>query len=695
VPRASGVSGQLSRYEVAWEAINRLIRTGGSWSGYERNCFFRGGARGGFANLSAAAGLDWIEDGRGLAVSDFDRDGDPDLVLKNRNAPQLRIVRNDAPATNARISVRLEGRKSNRHGIGARVEVEAGGARRVKELRAGSGFLSQNAPELFFGLGAARRVDRLRVRWPSGVVDEHRDLPPGACYTLREGEPAARRREFAALVPGPAAPGPAAPAPPASRAEPIAVGDGPATPRRLWLLDPAPMPRLELVSADGRPWDWRPFAAGPVVVTVGSPRCARCVRELVEWEEARRGNASGPPVVALMRAPGDPAAGDPADERAAIDALGQRTSVPIALAPPESLLALSITIEDIAWWPRELALPTSLLVDERGAIVRLYEGAVDWKQIERDAASIPRSAAAREEAALPFAGTFFATERRRNPFQLGVAAMEAGLLANALDAFRDALAWRPDDVESLYNVGLVRLELGDLAGAREVFSRAVEVSPEFVDAHLNLGVAGAREGRLDDASASFERVLALRAGHVEALLNLGNVELARGDPQRALAHYRQAAASEPGMSAAQKQLGSVYRRLGDLGNARAAYERATAVAPDDAEAWSNLGVILAESGDLAAGRVACARAIAADPEYGAAFNNAGLIFGALGDHAESVRAFERAIALEPAGVAARRNLAREHLRAGDTERARSALEDLLELAPADAAARELLRRLAD
>ena len=94
--RATGVKSRLSRYEGAWEAINRLIRAGGAWSGFERSCFFAGNGSEGFVNQSAVSGLDYLEDGRGLAVWDYDRDGDPDLLVKNRNAPQVRILRNDS-----------------------------------------------------------------------------------------------------------------------------------------------------------------------------------------------------------------------------------------------------------------------------------------------------------------------------------------------------------------------------------------------------------------------------------------------------------------------------------------------------------------------------------------------------------------------------------------------------------------------
>jgi hypothetical protein len=68
------------------------------------------------------------------------------------------------------IEVKLVGTKSNRDGIGARVEVMAGGKRWTAERVASSGFLSQNEARLHFGIGTASEIDKLIVRWPSGIV---------------------------------------------------------------------------------------------------------------------------------------------------------------------------------------------------------------------------------------------------------------------------------------------------------------------------------------------------------------------------------------------------------------------------------------------------------------------------------------------------------------------------------------------
>ncbi|HEX6772465.1 MAG TPA: CRTAC1 family protein, partial [Acidobacteriaceae bacterium] len=140
-------------YEHGWQALNELIRSDRSWNGYERNVMFANNRDGTFAEVSGAVGLDFAEDGRSFALADIDHDGRLEVVLRNRNAPQLRILHNNMPELGHSIAFRLSGKQSNRDGIGAAVTVEAGELRQTKYLQAGSGFLSQHSKELFFGLG--------------------------------------------------------------------------------------------------------------------------------------------------------------------------------------------------------------------------------------------------------------------------------------------------------------------------------------------------------------------------------------------------------------------------------------------------------------------------------------------------------------------------------------------------------------
>ena len=145
-------------YEQGWSAINELIRADGTWSGFERNVFYANNRDGTFSDVSGAVGLDFLEDGRAFALADFDHDGRQEVFLKNRNGPQLRILKNVMENLPPSIAFRLRGTKSNRDAIGAAVTVETESGRQTRMLQAGSGFLSQHSKEVFFGLGRGQRA---------------------------------------------------------------------------------------------------------------------------------------------------------------------------------------------------------------------------------------------------------------------------------------------------------------------------------------------------------------------------------------------------------------------------------------------------------------------------------------------------------------------------------------------------------
>ena len=99
-------------YEQGWNAINELIRSDGTWSGYERNVFYANNRDGTFSDVSGAVGLDFLEDGRAFALADFDHDGRLEVFLKNRNGPQLRALEErDAKILPPSISFRLQGKQ--------------------------------------------------------------------------------------------------------------------------------------------------------------------------------------------------------------------------------------------------------------------------------------------------------------------------------------------------------------------------------------------------------------------------------------------------------------------------------------------------------------------------------------------------------------------------------------------------------
>jgi hypothetical protein len=108
--------------------------------------------------------LHFTEDHRSFVLADIDHDGRLEIILKNRNAPQLRILHNVMKELGQSIAFRLQGHKSNRDAIGASITIEAGTLRQTKYLQAGSGFIAQHTKEIFFGVGKPEGTIRATVR---------------------------------------------------------------------------------------------------------------------------------------------------------------------------------------------------------------------------------------------------------------------------------------------------------------------------------------------------------------------------------------------------------------------------------------------------------------------------------------------------------------------------------------------------
>ena len=272
-----------------------------------------------FADVSGPSGLDFADDGRGLAMVDWDHDGDLDLWLSNRTAPRVRFMRNDLPRENHYLAIRLEGRFCNRDAIGARVEVVAngGGPRAVGEkgreeggqslasqaaslvsatgssiletqpvtlirtLRAGEGFLSQSSKWLHFGLGDNQRIEKVVVRWPGGDAETLTGLEMDRRYVIVQGSGEVKlwkpMRSSPTLKPSPPQPAPAT-----SKA-------------RIVLVDPLPLPEARLMTLDGKsqsvmatweqlnsPTSSSGSSSSGLLLNLWATWCKPCVAELQE-----------------------------------------------------------------------------------------------------------------------------------------------------------------------------------------------------------------------------------------------------------------------------------------------------------------------------------------------------------------------------------------------------------------------------
>jgi len=635
-------------YDQGWSAINELIRSDGTWSGFERNVFYANNRDATFSDISGIVGLDFIEDSRSFALADLDHDGRVEMILKNRNSPQLRVLKNVMAELSPAIAFRLTGKKSNRDAIGASVKVESEAGGQTRWLQAGSGFQSQHSKELFFGLGEIKGPVSATIRWPSGFEQTLRDIPINHRIRVEEGSPSTRTEPFrTALLAGERTP--AAPIP-QSQTLPISFAT--------WLLAPVAAPDFSVRDLAGQVQVLSARRGKPTLLYFWSTVSPTCEKELSEFDQAyARWTKEGPHLLAVNADDLPVADGGPAM------APYRRFSFPILAEVPDVVAVYNILYRSLFDRHRDLSLPTLFLIDETGDIVRVYVGPTHPEEIAADCRQIPRTASERMAKALPFPGISETTEFGRNYLSYGSVFFERGYLQEAERFFQLALRDDPSSAEAHYGLGSVYLQQEKPAEARISFERAVQLRAHYPgtlpNAWNNLGLLAARGGHTDEGVRDFQRALEIDPHHLIALQNLGNA-------------YRQA------------------KRWDD---AKSVLQRAVQESPDNPEANYGLGMVFAQLNDTEQAYEYLKKALNARPDYPEALNNLGILYlrTQRPDQAES--SFKESIRIAPMFDQAYLNLARLYALEGEPQRARRVLLELLKQYPGHVQAQKELQQL--
>ncbi len=629
-------------YERGWQALNELIRSDSTWSGYERNVMFANMRDGSFAEVSGAIGLDFPEDSRSFALADLDHDGRLEVVLKNRNAPQLRILSNAMPDLGQSIAFRLRGRQSNRDAIGAAITIEAGGLRQTKYLQAGSGFLAQHSKEVFFGLGKPEGAIRATIHWPNGLTQHLDALPADHRIEVEEGSAAFIAKAFA---PRPAAFAKAGPAP-ATDATPTQI--------ETWLIDPLKAPNSSLPDLSGTLHSANELKGNFALLIFWTTTAPLCKEQLQRLNRSKAAfSAAGHKVVAINV--------DQPAQVAAARSLAQQESLsfPVLLATEEVAGIYNIIYRYLFDRRRDLGIPTSFLLNREGMIVKVYQGALDPQRVLDDVKTMPATAADRLRRALPFGGSLYQGGFERNDFTYGVAMFQHGYLEQAEESFQEVVAAKPDDAEAYYNLGTLSLRRNNFEQARQYLNQTLKLKPNYPEAWNNLGMMDAQQGRASDAIHDFQQSLQLRPDYAIALLNLGNV----------------------------------YRRQGTMDKARECLTKALALQPDDPEVNYSLGMFYAQQGQMDRAADYLRRAIELRPDYAEAMNNLGVLLVRNKDYAQAEEQFKTCMRLVPGFDQSYVNLARLYAMQNDKQKAIEVLQQLLQLQPQNAAAKHALEML--
>ena len=495
-------------YEESFGTLGRMILEGGSLSGRERHCLFLNTGGGRFGNISAVSGLDFPDDGRGLAVVDWDHDGDLDVWLANRTGPQVRFMRNDTPSGAHFLAVRLRGQSCNRDAIGARLELvlrNQGQHKLIKTLRAGEGYLSQSSKWIHFGLGSSTEIDRLTVQWPGGKTQSFTGLSADRRYRLTQGNGVAE-----AWTPGRQ--------PPALKPRKLDLPPADTGSARAWLSARAPMEGLTYLDFDGRERSLQEFLGKPVLLNLWASWCPPCIQELGEFSSRQHSlRQSGLSIVALsVDALGD-SGGRPRE-------LLTRVKFPFASgkADPWLLHRLEMIRNRLFAWRQPFAVPTSFLIDARGWLAAIYTGPVTVDQLLKDLNWLAEPLEQLQTRTLPFQGRW---------------------LTSITPISKDQ--WDRGLASAYYNVGLDLTRAGRLQQAADQYLQALALNPEDANAHHNLGAVYARQGHLSQAIAQYREVLRLRPDSVQARSNLGVILAQQGDRQEAIAQFRAALRRRP------------------------------------------------------------------------------------------------------------------------------------------------------
>ncbi len=153
----------------------------------EKKMLFRN-VQGKFRDVSETQGAFFAKPsvGRGLALGDYDNDGDLDVLVSN-NGQAGELVRNDRSEGHHWLALSLQGVTSNRDGIGARITVVAGGRAQYAQATGGTSYLSSSDRRIFFGLGSQAKADLVEILWPSGTVDRLEEVSADQFLTVKEG----------------------------------------------------------------------------------------------------------------------------------------------------------------------------------------------------------------------------------------------------------------------------------------------------------------------------------------------------------------------------------------------------------------------------------------------------------------------------------------------------------------------------
>jgi tetratricopeptide (TPR) repeat protein len=241
-------------------------------------------------------------------------------------------------------------------------------------------------------------------------------------------------------------------------------------------------------------------------------------------------------------------------------------------------------------------------------------------------------------------------------YNLGVFFAETGRLEEAIASYRRALALRGDFVAAHNNLANALRARSRHEDALTHYAQAVRFDPEFAEGWSNFGAALREAGRIDEAIPALERAVALAPQSWSAVANLGVAYLARNRVEPAIACQRRALELKPDSAEVLANLGNALAAAALWDEAEACYAQAIAKVPGYADAHNNLGMLRVERGDTAGAAASFRRALDLRPAFSEATNNLGLLLQEEGRLEEAIELYRRAMEADPRNARAAYNL---------------------------------------
>jgi len=560
----------------------RSIREGTSWSGKETNALFLADGAGGFSDISHAASFDFPDDGRALALIDWDADGDLDTISSNRTAPQVRILRNDIPQGNRHsLGIRLIGGEGmNRDAIGARVTVDLENQPPlIRTLRAGEGFQTQNTKWLHFGLGETDEIKVVKVDWPGGKSQTFTGLKVDGRYILNADTSTAVRENrspvtFAASV--------------VSDARDDIRGRA-MTPSKL------PFPPLSIANFSKKRLrkTWKKDA-GVTYITFWASWCPICQAELKTLDaDAQELERLGISLLALSVDGLGTIEGSIEEAKKFAESLN--LSFETGMASGEILQKMRI-LHDLIFEKRgSFPLPTSLIIDSQGQLSGYFEGQLSKKELLK-AAKIASQSRTTENliASLPFPGKWLAAPVEFKLSEYGDKLLKAG---NYLEASNLHSRWSkrfsldPEEANFLTRLGDAHEERGDLRGALRHYTKAVKLKPENPSGWASLASRHITLTQYPEAAECLQTALGLNPKLPEAQFNLGIIHQRTQKFDEALTAFRAELVREPQHVMAQANVAGILLKQRKFPEAASELERLLVIKEDFHEARFQLALI--------------------------------------------------------------------------------------------------------